>query len=827
MRKRFLQIIAAVLFLGFLSACDSAEERAEQHFQKGLELHEAGDTPRAIVELRNVFQLNGSHLEGRLLMARIEEERGNLVAAYGQYLAVTESQPAHFPARYAAARLASNLGDWEAAERHVKAALDLPEGANPDPVLAAVDIGVAYRQAHQTQDFVTASQLADQASELLSVKPDLIFLRRMLIEHWLIRQDWEVALRELDTALEFEPEARLLYALRLSVLRELGQPKMIEAQLRDMIDLFPEDETLPRTLVQWYVHEERIDDAERYLRDRISAAEDKSSARLMLIDFLIQLRGPEQTLVEIEEILAKITTEDPDRALYRAARASLVFDMGDPETAIAAMQTILEGTDPSDQTRGIKLALARMLEQTDNPVGARALVEEVLQEDTTNVEALKMRAARLIAADRPDEALVDLRRALDQEPRQASIFTLMAQAQGRAGSRDLMGEMLSMAVETSVSSPAESQRYAEYLLRENRPLVAESVLIDALRLRPDNVQILNLLGDIYLRLEDWPRMQGIIDTLARIEDDQAAALADTLTVRLLSAQDRQSELRALFEQLAAVPGSNNEAVLAVVRLRLAEGDFEGARAFLDKSLGAAPDNPDLRLISAGLMALDGEREAASEILQSLLEQFPQNERIWMSLYDLHRRSGDQDTADAVLTDALRALPESGVLNWILASNLEQDGDIAGAIDVYERLYALDTNSPVIANNLASLLSSFRGHEADTLERAYAIARRLRGSEVPQFQDTYGWIAARLGNFEEALEHLEPAAAALPQDPNVRYHLARTYAMAERDTDALEAFRVALELIDAVAGAESRPMPPRDDITGEIKRLEAEAATVTD
>jgi cellulose synthase operon protein C len=44
-------------------------------------------------------------------------------------------------------------------------------------------------------------------------------------------------------------------------------------------------------------------------------------------------------------------------------------------------------------------------------------------------------------------------------------------------------------------------------------------------------------------------------------------------------------------------------------------------------------------------------------------------------------------------------------------------------------------------------------------RAWNIARRLRGAERPEFQDTYGWIALRRGEVEEALAHLEPAAAA--------------------------------------------------------------------
>ncbi|MFN6978427.1 MAG: hypothetical protein ACK4OP_09910, partial [Gemmobacter sp.] len=64
-----------------------------------------------------------------------------------------------------------------------------------------------------------------------------------------------------------------------------------------------------------------------------------------------------------------------------------------------------------------------MLQATGNPVGARALVEAVLAEDASSVEALKLRAGWAIDADRPAEAIADLRAALNQAPRDAAIMT--------------------------------------------------------------------------------------------------------------------------------------------------------------------------------------------------------------------------------------------------------------------------------------------------------------------------------------------------------------------------------------------------------------------
>ena len=98
--RRLVQCAAlsSVLLLG---ACDTAEERAEAHFQEGLTLLETGDVDRALVEFRNVFKLNGLHREARRKYAEVERNRGNVSAAYGQYLRLVEQYPDDFEARKA------------------------------------------------------------------------------------------------------------------------------------------------------------------------------------------------------------------------------------------------------------------------------------------------------------------------------------------------------------------------------------------------------------------------------------------------------------------------------------------------------------------------------------------------------------------------------------------------------------------------------------------------------------------------------------------------------------------------------------------------------
>lgn len=784
--NRFL-LVTVLACATLLSACDSAEERAEAHYQRGLELLAEGDVARAVVEFRNVFQLDGFHRDARFKLAEVlEAEQGDIQGAYSQLLRLIEQYPEDFEGRRMLVRLALEIQNWDEIERHVEVARGLNAS---DPVVATGIVALNYRAAMLEQDFAGASAAAEAAATLIAGAPDMISARRIVIDDLVRQQDWTGAVAAIDGALELRPEDRRLHAIRLGVLEQLGDEVGIRSHLEAMAELFSEDEQVRLSLIRWYMSRGLSEEAEEYLRSRTTKEDAEDGDFMALISFILQAKGAEPALAEVDRVLALPNT---NTQLLRSVGAGIRFDSGDRDVAIAEMEAILEGAESSEQTHRIKLALARMLIRTENAVGARALVEEVLAEDGTQVEALKLKANWLIDDDRTGDAIVDLRQALDQSPDDPQVMTLLARAYDRAGNRELVGEMLSLAVEASGNAPAESLRFAAHLLTEGSEVPAEQVLLDALRLQPGNLELLSQLGNVYIRMEDWSRTDQVIGALNRVDDPQAEALVKELTARLLAAQNREKELVDYLSGLAE--GGELQGAAAVIRLRLAQGDIAGALEYAQEILAEDPQSPVLRFIEAMVLAADEQIETAADRFRSLLEDVPEGENIWLALYNLHRSQGEVDEAKQVLNEALEVLPEGQGLNWAMASEMEFDGDVDGAIEIYERLYAQNSNSPAFANNLASLISSYRPDQ-ESLQRAFEIARRLRGTTFPPFQDTYGWIAHQLGNHEEALTYLEPAAQAIPDDPLVLYHLAAVYAALDRDDDALPLFERALQLIE--------------------------------
>lgn len=806
--RKTVTAVALACALAVLAACDSSEERAEAHFQKGLTYLTAGDVDRALVEFRNVFKLNGRHKEARRSYAEAERSRGRAREAFAQYLRLVEDYPDDLDALTALADIAAQSGDWVVAQKHVTVALAL---APQDSLLQAIKAVADYGQATETSDVTALLSSARAARDLRAVLPGNLMLRRVIIDDLMRAEDFDAAMTELDSAIELAPKDRTLLAQRLSIHAAQGNDAAVEAGLRDMMSRFPEAPEMRAALVRWHVLRKELDKAEAVLRDGIDPASTDPAPVLNLVRFLAEQRGADVAIAELDRNIAS-----GERAeVFRSARAGFLFDLGRRDEAIAEMQTILDTATPSDDTRRIKVGLARMLVAAGNAVGARALVEEVLGEDSGEVEALKLKAAWLILDDQVGDAISILRRALDNNPRDASVMTLMAQAYERDGNRDLLREMLSQAVTASNRGPEESLRYAQLLISEGKLLTAESVLIDSLRIAPGNAMLLVPLGQLYLQLQDWPRAETVAAGLEALDDPASTAAATGLRAAIFGGRQQTDEAIGYLQSLVDRGEGGLNAKIAIIRSHLANGQNDKALSYAAALRAEDPENPDVRFIEASVQALTGNGPGAEAAYRTLVEADPTRVPVWMALFrQVAADPARSAEAGGLIDRALAANPDSGELKWAKAGLLERNGDIEGAIAVYEALYKENSANPIVANNLASLLSSYRSDE-ESLARAEVIARRLRGSTVAPYQDTFGWIAYQRGHYEDAASELEKAAAGLPEDPTVQYHLGMAYLALDRRDEAMAQFRKVTALADA---EDNRPaiVAARD----EIARIEA-------
>ncbi len=767
------RLLLLVLALG-LAGCDTAEERAEAHYQRGEALLAAGDTDRALVEFRNVFRLNGAHIPARLEYARVMRGRGETREAIGQYLRVAEQDPTNLESQRAVAEMALLSQDFATAEEHAAEAWLL---APKDPAVRALKATLDFRHPETRADAVA------MARGVLAETPDNVAASMVLIADRMNAGAPDAALPLIDAALASAPKDEGLRLARLTALERLGDTAGAGEELRRMAGLFPDDPGVRQALIQWYLRANDPDGAEAVLRAEAARDPADAEAALTVTRFLLQVRGPAAARAALDQDIAAAQAAGRDPRPFQRVLAGLDFSEGRTDQAIAALVALLDGAEPSDATRDLRVALAQMRAATGQPAEASALLASVLEADPNHVEALKLRARLAIEADRPDQAIQDMRTAASSAPRDPEIMTIMALAHEREGSRELAGERLALAVEMSGQAPEESLRYARFLLRDGRIGPAEGVVTDALRRAPDDPDLLALLGEIHLQRQDWARAAQVADLLAAAAagDQEIAAEATRLRAASLRGQGRTAEMITALQGLSGPEGgqaggtgggTEGGAIADLVEGYVDAGDLAGARGYLETLLAREPGNLSARLTLAGLDQMEGAAAAAEAGYRAVIAAAPALPQARQALFAFLAAEGRTAEAAAALDEGLAAAPDSAALLFDKAGLLESRGDIDGAIAIYETLYARDSAAPVIANNLASLLASYRDDPA-SLERAFAIARRLRGSDVPYFQDTYGWILHRRGDEEEALRYLAPAAAALPENALAQFHLAVT------------------------------------------------------
>ncbi len=788
---RLAAVLAATLAL---AACDTAAERIARHLEKGLELVEAGELGKALLEFRSALQIDIDTLPAHLEMARIYEAQGDGRRAFGHYRKVTELDPENVEAQVKVASFLLVGGDAEGAERAVEAALAVePENSEAIAVSAAIALRADRRD-----------EAAALAAEALAGDPDnrVALATQIGIAASEGRTQEAVALA--DAALERRPEDRAIHRLRLGLLQQLGDVEAIGQQLRDMIAIFPEDQTIRQALVLWATQNGTPDEVEQQLRALVEAEPGAVAPVFDLVRYVRSQRGDEaarQTLVEAIE-----TAGSPPE--LRLMLAQFDYDTGETERAMALLSEIAEGEGaPATQAR---VALARIHLANGDEAAANAEVARVLETDPRNVAAIRMRVARLVEAGELDEAIRAVRIGLEEAPEDVPLKLLEARAQERIGNIDLASDRYASAVRVSDYDPATVRSYVAFLSRVSRARAAEQVLTEAVERHPESAAILDLLASARIALEDWP---GAAQAVRRLEP-LAPERARELLVSIMIGEERFDEGKALLQdQLAGEDGANSLTVVVAGLVRA--GDVEGAAELLEGVIEETPENLQAIGLRGNLHAALGETEEAEARYREILAIDPDNAGAHAALSRLAAVGNDFAAAEAVIRDGLALSPDNILLRARLAQYDELQGDYDAAIETYEGLYEEAPDSLFVANNLASLLAEHRADDPAAIDRAFAVASRLRASPNPAYQDTFAWTRHLKGDHEEAMRRLRPLAEQQPGNPWLRYHLGMVYAALDRPADARA------ELEAALAAAEGTLFPHGPQIRETLAALPAE------
>ncbi len=771
---------------GALAACDSVEERAEKHYENGLALVAEGDPVKASLEFRNTIKLNDAHVGANLELGRIFEAQKNYAAAVFQFRKVIALDPTVLDAHLRLARMLIVFNEVDEAVASTTAAAQIA----PD------DLEVLTLEAVMAMRLDDLDKAAEKAEAALEIDPNAGDAWIVLAAISRRREETDRALEQADEALRRNPENPRVLLFRVTLLDTLGRTEEMGADLERLVAIAPEEMTYLEALARWQIRTERMGEAVATHRRMADLAPNVVDRQLELVRLVAAAEGTEAAVAELTRLI-DARAEDGSAGALELAMADIEIQLREFEAAEARLRRLIEDRAGEDETlRAARPALARLRLAEDDLAGALELLNAALADDPTHAGALTLRGRIRIREERYDAAISDLRAAEAEAPEDPETLRLLAIAHARNGSRDLAGERLAAAVEASDQDADTVLDYVRHLLAEGRVDAADGVLADALVKTRGNPRLLEAQAGVKLRLQDYDAAERIARRFQATPE--LKTVGDRLMAASLVGQQRYDETVRLLEESGAAAQDATPFLAPLVATHLRNKDVAAARAAVDAALAENPLEPEALRLSATLAVLDGRMDEAETLFRQAVTEGGDNATNHLALFRFHTLRREMAAAEATLRAGI-AETDRDLLRLNLAMLLESLGRVEEAIAEYEVLYARQPSSEIVANNLASLISD-TDSSPEALARAATIAKRLRDSNVPHFQDTYAWILHRQGDHAGAAELLEEVAVTLSENAIVHYHLGMTRA-ALGDT---EGARAALARAIDLAGERTIP-----------------------
>lgn len=794
-RPAFTAIALGVL----LVACSSKEERAQQHYERGLELQRAGEIAKAGLEFRNALTLNNDMVSALFALADVEQQQGRIDRAASFYQKVIELDPRHVDARIRFGHIILAAGAIDQADKFAKEALDL-EPTRADVLL--LNAAVAFKR----RDFHGATMFADSALEIDSNSADA---KMILAAIRLDAGDAKGALAYLDAALQGQENNVSLNLFKIRVLEELGDKAAIEKVLVRMAELVPDYLPGRLALVQFYASSGEADKAIGVFRHLVDERSDNVDIGISFVEFLRNSRGADAARTELERRLK----QPKPSYRYTVALARVQFGQGKTKEAMDILRQFLEQEPAETDALDVRTELGRMLFASNDKAAATELIEAVLAADARHVGALSARATIRLKDGDVEGAIADLRTALNEDPKSSQVNLVLAEAYEMAGHLELAQERLAETAANAGYEPRSTAPYLAFLRRYQKLDRVEDVLTRVLAASPSDIETLKQLADVRLRRGNWTGAQEIADAL-RKADGGPVDVANQIEASSLYAQGQYDASLALLKNIGTSEDASGRSLSFLIRAYLAAGKADEALAYLRSVVDKDPKNGRAFALLGSVEMSKGNPKAAESSFQRALELQPDVEGNYQALAELRARAGDLAAADEVIGQGIARLPRSVVLQISRAGIMERKGEFDAAIKTYEHALELDPLSLVAVNNLASLLADYTTDTAN-LGRAYALSQRLDGMDIPFFQDTAGWVHYRRGEYGAAERLLEQAAKGLPRLALVHYHLGKTRQALGKTKLAADDLKRAIEL-----GGDSASFPQRAEAAAALEAIVA-------
>ncbi len=744
-------LAAATILLA--AACASPEEKVARYTESGEGFLEEGLWGKANVQFRNALKIDETHVPALEGMVVVAERKNNARSMFGLLQRIVRLDPTNVPAKTKIAKMYLLAGDSTEALSIIDEALELaPEDAEAIAAKSAI--------LYKLEDVAQAIELARKA---LSINPALQEAVTVIAADLVKQGDIDGALKEIDTALAVDKSSTVLHLLRIELLSKEGRDKDVDSAHRALIEEYPDQAGYRQAYAQRLVNWGRLDEARDQLVTLTTLQPNRTSGYVDVVRVDYQLGGEERADATFQEFI-KTRTDDVDLRFAYAAFLRQVGRVDESKPIYRALASLKDDEPTVLKAKNEIAALALIDEDRET---AEKLINEILELDNRNSEALIKKSTLRILDGDTDGAIGDLRLVLADAPEIERAKLLIAAAYEKKGEIEAAEAQYAEALSDTDSKASVAKAFSQFLLRHNKVDRAERVLTQAVAVNNQDQENLKLLAAIRLQKQDWRGAEEVAELLKSAESEDAAATR-ILGVAYAGLEDFTGAIDVLGAENEKTPLSSRP-LSTLITAYMESGRAEEAETLLRANIDRGGDTYDARVLLARVLLAGNRNPEAKEALRDAIDATPGRFEAYEILYRVYRLEGRQSDASTLLDQAISNAPENDGLRVLKADLLLTNGQSDEALALYEDVLTRRPNDIIVSNNYAALLTD-KTEDPEALARAAQVAKVLANSSNPSFLDTYGWATFRAGQEAVGIAALEKAVAGAPDLIEAHFHL---------------------------------------------------------
>ena len=752
---RVRSLIAAVLLISIAAvpfvSCDrfSPEAKKAKHRERGLAYYDKAQYQEALIELKNVVQIDPKDPDGHYRLALTYLKLGglpNLQAAFGELSKTVELDQSNQDAQLKLSEMYLMSQQPAKAREHAEVVL----ASTPQNTQGLILHG---------QSLISEKEFEKGIAELkkaIELDPKHIPTYLTLAQAYLQMKNIPEAEHALEQALAADPKSIEAIVAMGDFRLISGKPDEAEAQYKRALEIAPDKDVLYLKLAGYYQLANKWSEAEATYQKLAAAKPKDETPQLILGEFYKQTGQREKALASFQQA----TQLNPSSSIARDKLLDMYLDMGKLDEADKGVQAIYE--------KNKKDLSARYLD------------------------------ARLrLARGKADETIEILQGVIKDEPQHAGAHHILGLAFGQKNDIAQARRELTEAVKLAPNLREARTALATIHLAEGSPDLAIEQAQAALRLNGRDLAAATILGDAYLRKNDIPKAKQTFEAIAKaLPNEQVSRYRLGLIDR---SEKNDAGALAHFEESLAINPHAIEPLDQIATIKLAQGKPKEARERVLKQIELSPKNPLFYNLLGKIWLQTKETAQAEAAYKKAIEITPDLPLSYTNLGELYLATGKQDQAVKEYEAALAKNPKLVGAHMILGMIHERKKEIDKAKAKYEEVLKLNPKFGPAANNLAYIL----GEEGTNLDQALTYAQTAREQQPndPSVADTLGWIYYKKNAYLKASSLLKEAVEKSPNNPVIHYHYGLTQQKNGDLAGAKKSLQTSLKLSETFPGAE--------------------------